>query len=109
MMRLSLTTAVLTLVATCLAQTAFAQSSPVAPPMVSIANPASVACAYRGGRSETVPGPQGEIGVCVLPNGPCEEWALFRDQRCDAPPVMSAEQRAASKRSSAKTSGKRSS
>ena len=107
MMRLRSTTAVLTLLATCLPQSAFAQSSPVAPPMVSMANPASVACAQRGGRSETVPGPQGEIGVCVLPDGPCEEWTLFRDHRCDAPPVLSAEQRAASKRSGAKSAGKK--
>lgn len=54
---------------------------------VAIANPASVACVKRGGRSEirTAPG-GGQIGYCHLRDGRvCEEWALFRDRRCVPP------------------------
>lgn len=60
-----------------------------APPAVGLANPASVHCQQVGGRLEIrresglTPG---EYGVCVFPDGrQCEEWALFRDNRCVAP------------------------
>jgi hypothetical protein len=66
-----------------------AQASPDAPPAVGLANPASVHCQQVGGRHETrrESGPNsGEFGVCVFPDGSqCEEWALFRDNRCVAP------------------------
>lgn len=55
---------------------------------VGIANPASVACVKRGGRSEIRTAPDGgQIGYCHLRKGRiCEEWALFRDRRCVPPP-----------------------
>ena len=55
---------------------------------VAIANPASVACVKRGGRSEIRTAPDGgQIGYCHLRDGRvCEEWALFRDRRCVPPP-----------------------
>ena len=60
-----------------------------APPTVGLANPASVHCQQVGGRLEIrrESGPaSGEYGVCVFPDGrQCEEWALFRDNRCVAP------------------------
>jgi len=56
-------------------------------PGVGLANPASVNCGRLGGRTEIRNGPQGQFGVCMLPDGRvCEEWALFRDGRCVRPP-----------------------
>jgi putative hemolysin len=57
-----------------------------APPVIGMANPASVSCIDNGGRSEIRDTPGGQIGVCVFHDGRrCEEWALFRDHRCVAP------------------------
>ncbi len=57
-----------------------------APPVIGMANPASVSCIDNGGRSEIRNTPTGQIGVCVFHDGrQCEEWALFRDHRCVAP------------------------
>ncbi len=48
-------------------------------PAAGLANPASVNCETVGGRLELVTLPDGQVGVCVLPDGSlCEEWALFR-------------------------------
>ena len=55
------------------------------PPVIGMANPASVDCARKGGETRIIDGPGGQIGVCAFPDGRrCEEWALFRDNRCVA-------------------------
>ncbi|TPM95102.1 DUF333 domain-containing protein [Mesorhizobium sp. B2-1-3A] len=54
---------------------------------VGMANPASVHCGEIGGRL-TIRKDKGgnEYGFCRLPNGRlCEEWALFRDNKCIGP------------------------
>ncbi len=52
-----------------------------------LANPAAVACVRRGGQLTGLRTAAGEVGYCRLPDGrTCEEWALFRDGRCLAPP-----------------------
>ncbi len=72
-------------VATCGAAIAEEPPGPVGG--VGIANPASVACGERGGQTEIrTEADGGQVGHCHLPDGRiCEEWALFRDDRC-APP-----------------------
>lgn len=56
-------------------------SHPVQPAAVGMANPASVYCVQQGGRLQIVQGPQGESGLCTLPDGQqIEEWTLFRQQ-----------------------------
>lgn len=58
------------------------QSQP-SPPSVAMANPASVNCTKLGGRHVIRRMPGGEIGMCVFKDGrTCEEWALYRDDRC---------------------------
>lgn len=50
-----------------------------------LANPASVNCVQKeGGTFEIRKDPEGnEYGICHLPDGKeCEEWALFRGERC---------------------------
>ena len=48
-------------------------------PTASLANPASVNCADKGGRLDIRTNDQGQYGVCVFPdNHECEEWAFFR-------------------------------
>ena len=60
-----------------LALTACAQTSPE--PAVGMANPASFYCVKIGGKLRFEKTPQGEQGICVLPNGTeMEEWTLFR-------------------------------
>lgn len=55
-------------------------------PLIGMPNPASVHCGQAGGRTEIRTGKNGEYGVCVFSDGrQCEEWALFRDQKCVAP------------------------
>lgn len=55
------------------------------PPVIGMANPASVDCGRKGGETRIIDGPGGQIGVCAFPDGRrCEEWALFRDNRCVA-------------------------
>ena len=54
---------------------------PVHSPVVDMANPASVYCVQQGGKLQRVQEPQGEFGLCLLPNGQqIEEWTLFRQQ-----------------------------
>ncbi|QPC91401.1 DUF333 domain-containing protein [Mesorhizobium sp. INR15] len=54
---------------------------------VGMANPASVHCGAIGGRFVVRKDKAGnEYGFCRLPNGRlCEEWALFRDNKCIGP------------------------
>lgn len=50
-----------------------------------LANPASVNCIEKGGKTRIVERPGGQVGMCDLPDGTtCEEWALFRG-KCPAP------------------------
>jgi putative hemolysin len=53
----------------------------------SLANPASEHCVKSGGRLEIRKDKAGnEYGVCLMPDGRvCEEWALFRDNKCVTP------------------------
>ena len=62
--------------------------APKPPGAVRIANPASVACVERGGRSEIrTERDGGQAGYCHLPDGRiCAEWPLFRDGTCVLPP-----------------------
>lgn len=54
-------------------------------PQVGMANPASVHCVKIGGTLRMENTPQGQRGICVLPDGSeMEEWALFRR---DNPPA----------------------
>ncbi len=46
-----------------------------------LANPASVNCVQKGGKLEIVETPEGQQGICVLPDGTrCDEWAFLREQ-----------------------------
>lgn len=49
------------------------------PPMLGMANPASVYCGKLGGKLRIEKTTAGERGICMLPDGTeMEEWALFR-------------------------------
>jgi putative hemolysin len=54
---------------------------------IGMANPASVHCGNIGGKLEIHKDAAGnETGYCRMADGSiCEEWALFRDQKCIAP------------------------
>lgn len=54
-----------------------------------MANPASVACGKQGGQLDLRKDDAGNVtGFCQLPDGrTCEEWALYRDHQCLAPPA----------------------
>lgn len=46
-----------------------------------IANPASENCIAKGGKLEIVDTPEGQQGMCTLPDGTrCEEWAYMRGE-----------------------------
>ena len=46
-----------------------------------LANPASVYCENNGGKLMIVDSPEGQKGLCTLPDGTeCEEWAYFRGE-----------------------------
>ncbi|MFG6800634.1 DUF333 domain-containing protein [Burkholderia pseudomallei] len=48
-----------------------------------LANPASVNCEKLGGKVVIHDGPRGQFGICAFKDGrECEEWALYRDDRC---------------------------
>lgn len=50
-----------------------------APPAVGMPNPASAYCVEQGGSLEIVTTPQGQTGMCTLPDGTViEEWELMR-------------------------------
>ncbi|MFC5740400.1 DUF333 domain-containing protein [Dyella tabacisoli] len=55
---------------------------------IGMANPASVSCIKKGGKLDIRKDAAGnEDGVCVFPDGKeCQEWPLFRDNQCIAPP-----------------------
>lgn len=57
------------------------------PKQIGMANPASVHCGEIGGRFVARKDKAGNAyGFCRLPNGRlCEEWALFRDNKCIGP------------------------
>lgn len=63
-----------------------AEATPIEP-RVGMANPASVHCTTLGGKLEIRTGKDGgQYGLCNLPDGRvCEEWALFRDGKCEKP------------------------
>ena len=89
-MRIAALAAALCLTAACAPASAPAipQARTPQPPVIGMANPASVDCGRKGGVSQIVDGPGGQSGVCVFPDGRrCEEWALFRDNRCVAAPA----------------------
>jgi putative hemolysin len=56
---------------------------------VGMANPASLNCGNLGGTLEIKKDTAGnEFGMCNFQNGTsCEEWALFRNEGCDALPT----------------------
>jgi len=61
----------------CLAMLVIAPRSALA-----LANPASVFCAQSGGKSEIRNGPNGQYGVCRLPDGRVvEEWSYYRKMK----------------------------
>lgn len=68
-------------------QTPAAADAKPSEPRVGMANPASVHCASLGGKLEIRTGKDGgQYGLCSLPDGRvCEEWALFRDGKCEKP------------------------
>jgi putative hemolysin len=63
---------------------------PPPPAKVSLANPASVACAKAGGKLAIVKDATGgDVGICTRTDGTqCEEWALFRTGQCILPPGL---------------------
>jgi len=54
--------------------------------IVGMANPASVNCGKIGGTTEIKTAADGgQYGMCTFANGTtCEEWALFRNEGCNA-------------------------
>lgn len=62
-------------------------SSESAPPAIGMPNPASAYCLEQGGSLEIVPAPQGQAGMCTLPDGTViEEWDLMRRDHPSARP-----------------------
>jgi len=65
----------LTLLAGCSAQ----REAPVPPNVMGMANPASVYCQQKGGKSVNIQTTQGSRSDCLLPGGErIDEWALYR-------------------------------
>lgn len=55
------------------------REAPKPPNTIGMANPASVYCQQKGGKSIAVKMPQGERADCLLPGGErIDEWALYR-------------------------------
>lgn len=55
------------------------REAPKPPHSVGMANPASVYCQEKGGKSVSVKTPEGERADCLLPGGErIDEWALYR-------------------------------
>jgi putative hemolysin len=64
-----------------MAPTACSKPEPTQPPPTQIANPASEHCVKQGGTLEIVDTPEGQQGICTLPDGTrCEEWAYMRGE-----------------------------
>lgn len=59
------------------------------PPVVGIANPASIYCAEQGGTVSIVDvPPEGQSGYCDLPDGrSCEEWEFFNSEGVNCVPA----------------------
>ncbi|MFT4090626.1 MAG: DUF333 domain-containing protein [Asticcacaulis sp.] len=56
-------------------------TTPQAPKVIGMPNPASKYCVDQGGRSEIRKSAEGDTGYCHLPDGRViEEWELFRSQ-----------------------------
>jgi putative hemolysin len=75
----------ITLLASTLALAACAQTaaptSTQTPPRLGMPNPASQFCIAQGGQLRIVDTPQGQHGMCRLPDGrEVEEWAYFREK-----------------------------
>lgn len=72
-----------------LAACAAPEPEPPTPGPIGMANPASVHCEREGGRLDIRRDSDGgQYGVCVFADGrQCEEWALFRENRCVARPA----------------------
>lgn len=83
-MKIMVWMAALVLLSACAPETRPAPEPTAPAPVIGMANPASVACGdLFGGRLSIVDGPQGQYGMCTLPDGRvCEEWVLFQDHRC---------------------------
>ncbi|KOC87685.1 DUF333 domain-containing protein [Winslowiella iniecta] len=65
----------LTLLAGCTTQ----REAPPPPNSIRMANPASVYCQQKGGKSENIQTTQGVRSDCLLPGGErIDEWALYR-------------------------------
>jgi uncharacterized protein len=69
-----------------------APAQPTVTASAGMANPASVNCEKTGGTIEIRKDASGgEYGMCNFKNGTsCEEWALFRDEGCNAGGVPAA-------------------
>lgn len=53
---------------------------------VQLPNPAAAHCVAQGGKSVILKEENGEYGVCQFDDDrQCEEWALYRENRCVAP------------------------
>lgn len=83
-MRIAAFMGALALLSACAPEPAPEPSAPRPEPVIGMANPASVACGdLFGGELSIVDTPEGQIGMCTLPDGRvCEEWVLFQDHRC---------------------------
>ncbi|AOX20769.1 putative hemolysin [Kozakia baliensis] len=70
-----------------LALSACAAKQAQPPKRIGMPNPASAHCVQQGGKLEIRNTPKGQVGMCHLSDGRiCEEWALYRDNRCVATP-----------------------
>lgn len=67
-------------------ETPSAAETPAAAATVGMANPASVNCVAIGGTLEIKTAADGgQYSMCTFANGTsCEEWALFRNEGCNA-------------------------
>lgn len=64
-----------------------AEAQPQPQPRLGMANPASQFCMAQGGTLRIVTTPQGQHGLCRLPDGrEVEEWAYFREMQPKAKP-----------------------
>jgi putative hemolysin len=81
---------VIALLVCILAACATPAPTPAPESKVGLANPASTYCVQQGGQIDLRKDAAGNVnGVCVFKDGrECEEWALFRDQRCVAPAAL---------------------
>ncbi len=63
-------------------------AEPTFAPPANLPNPASVFCESKGYRVEIRTAADGsQSGVCIFPNGECDEWAYFRGECAPASPA----------------------